>query len=188
MRLVYLPSTRGDLLWLRHYYARVFPAGAAAARTRMLAMERLILDNPHLGRPTHRAGVRRLPVVSRPRLRRAALQLVVRYPEKLSVPLATEIVVGAGATGFVGGLDAVLDYSFRARLPDIEVPALIVWGRNDILIPVEDAYEFEQLIGANARAVVFDDTGHLPQLERPSRFNALLGAFLAGRELAGLGA
>ena len=44
MRLVYLPSTRGDLLWLRHYYARVFPAGAAAARTRMLAMERLILD------------------------------------------------------------------------------------------------------------------------------------------------
>ena len=66
MRLVYLPSTRGDLLWLRHYYARVFPAGAAAARTRMLAMERLILDNPHLGRPTHRAGVRRLQITRTP--------------------------------------------------------------------------------------------------------------------------
>ena len=39
-----------------------------------------------------RTGVKSLPVVNRPRLRRAALQLVVRYPEKLSVPLATELV------------------------------------------------------------------------------------------------
>ena len=58
-----------------------------------------------------RAGVKQLPVASRPRLRRAALQLVVRYPERLSVPLASELVVGAGTPGFVGGLDAVLDYS-----------------------------------------------------------------------------
>jgi pimeloyl-ACP methyl ester carboxylesterase len=132
---------------------------------------------------TARTGVKQLPVVSRRRLRRAALQLVVRYPEKLSVPLASELVVGAGTSGFVGGLDAVLGYSFRDRLPEIEAPTLIVWGRNDILVPVEDAYEFERLIGANARAVVFDDTGHLAQLERPSRFNALLDAFIAGREL-----
>ena len=90
------------------------------------------------------------------------------------MPLASELVVGAGTPGFVGGLDAVLGYSFRDRLPEIEVPTLIVWGRNDILIPVEDAYEFERLIGANARLEVFDDTGHLAMLERPSRFNALL--------------
>jgi pimeloyl-ACP methyl ester carboxylesterase len=128
-----------------------------------------------------RTGVRNLPVVTRPRLRRAALQLVVRHPEKLSVPLASELVVGAGTPGFVGGLDAVLGYSFRDRLPEIEVPTLIVWGRNDILIPVEDAYEFERLIGENARVVVFDDTGHLAMLERPTRFNSLLADFIAGR-------
>ncbi|MBE2314837.1 alpha/beta hydrolase [Solirubrobacter sp. CPCC 204708] len=125
-----------------------------------------------------RVGVKQLPVATRPRLRRAALQLVVRYPERLSVPLASELVVGAGTPGFVGGLDAVLDYSFRERLPEIEIPVLIVWGRNDILIPVADAYEFEELIGANARAVVFDDTGHLSMLERPSRFNGLLAEFI----------
>ena len=39
-----------------------------------------------------RTGVKSLPVVNRPRLRRAALQLVVRYPERLSVPLASELV------------------------------------------------------------------------------------------------
>ena len=125
-----------------------------------------------------RAGVKQLPVASRPRLRRAALQLVVRYPERLSVPLASELVVGAGTPGFVGGLDAVLDYSYRERLAEIEIPVLIVWGRNDILIPVADAYEYERLIGSNARAVVFDDTGHLSMLERPSRFNGLLSEFI----------
>ncbi len=118
-------------------------------------------------------------MVNRPRLRRAALQLVIRYPERLSIPLASELVVGAGTPGFVGGLDAVLAYSFRDRLPEIEIPTLIVWGRNDILIPVEDAYEFERLIGANARLEVFDDTGHLAMLERPSRFNALVSEFIA---------
>jgi pimeloyl-ACP methyl ester carboxylesterase len=126
-----------------------------------------------------RTGVKKLPVVNRPRLRRAALQLVIRYPEKLSVPLASELVVGAGTPGFVGGLDAVLGYSFRDRLPEIEVPTLIVWGRNDVLIPVDDAYEFERLIGQNARLEVFEDTGHLAMLERPSRFNQLLSDFIA---------
>ena len=57
---------------------------------------------------------------------------------------------------------------------------LIVWGRNDTLIPVADAYEFERLIGANARAEIFEDTGHLAMLERPTRFNALLENFIAG--------
>jgi len=134
-----------------------------------------------------RTGVRQLPVVNRPRLRRAALQLVIRYPERLSVPLASELVVGAGTKGFVGGLDAVLGYSFRDRLPEIEVPTLIVWGRNDVLIPVEDAWEYERLIGANARAVVFDDTGHLAMVERPSRFNELLAGFIAEPEPAAPG-
>jgi pimeloyl-ACP methyl ester carboxylesterase len=57
---------------------------------------------------------------------------------------------------------------------------LIVWGRNDILVPVGDAARFERLIGANARKVIFDDTGHLAMLERPSRFNELLAGFIAG--------
>jgi pimeloyl-ACP methyl ester carboxylesterase len=127
-----------------------------------------------------RTGAKVLPVTRRPRLRRAALQVVVRYPEKLSVGLASELVAGSGTPGFVGGLDAVLGYSFRDRLPEIEVPTLIVWGRNDILIPVEDAHEFERLIGENAHAVIFDDTGHLSMLERPARFNELLAEFIAG--------
>jgi pimeloyl-ACP methyl ester carboxylesterase len=39
---------------------------------------------------------------------------------------------------------------------------------------------FEHLIGENAHAVIFEDTGHLAMLERPSRFNDLLAGFIAG--------
>jgi pimeloyl-ACP methyl ester carboxylesterase len=143
------------------------------------------------GAVSAKTPLRSLPMVTRPRLRRAALQIVVRYPERLSVPLAAELVAGAGTHGFVGGLDAVLGYDYRHRLAEIEVPVLIVWGRNDILIPSDDAAEYERLIGANAEAVVFEDTGHLPMIERPSRFNALLAGFLAGEpspqsDIAGL--
>ncbi len=119
-------------------------------------------------------------VVRRPRLRRAAMQFVVRYPEKLSVPLAQELVQSAGKPGFVAGLSAILDYSYRDRLPEIETPVLIVWGRNDILVPVGDATRYADLIGPNARVEIFEDTGHAPMLERPTRFNALLRGFLAG--------
>jgi pimeloyl-ACP methyl ester carboxylesterase len=119
-------------------------------------------------------------VVHRPRLRRAAMQLVVRYPEKLSVPLAQELVLSAGKPGFVDGLDAIMDYSYRDRLPEIEIPVLIVWGRNDLLVPVADATRYADLIGENARVEIFEDTGHTPMLERPTRFNALLRGFLAG--------
>lgn len=119
-------------------------------------------------------------VVRRPRLRRAAMQFVVRYPEKLSVPLAKELVQSAGKPGFVDGLAAIMDYSYRDRLPEIEIPVLIVWGRNDILVPVGDALRYADLIGPNARVEIFEDTGHAPMLERPTRFNELLRGFLAG--------
>jgi pimeloyl-ACP methyl ester carboxylesterase len=52
-----------------------------------------------------------------------------------------------------------------------------VWGREDNLVPVEDADEFERLI-PNARKVILEDTGHVPMIERPQTFNDLLMQFL----------
>jgi pimeloyl-ACP methyl ester carboxylesterase len=119
-------------------------------------------------------------LVRRPRLRRLALQGVVRYPERLSPALTAELFSGAGKPGFMPALEALMNYSFRDRLCQIEVPVLVVWGEYDLLVPVQDADEYARLIGHNARRVVFDDTGHAPQIERPTRFNALLAEFLAG--------
>lgn len=130
---------------------------------------------------TARAGTSSETVVRRRRLRRLFLQTVARYPERLSAPLTWELVQGAETDAFVPALDALLGYSFRERLARIEVPTLIVWGENDILVPVGDAADYERLIGANSRKVVFADTGHVSMIERPSRFNPLVAAFLAGQ-------
>ena len=119
-------------------------------------------------------------VARRPRLRRAAMQSVVRYPERLSPALAHELILGSGKPGFVPAVKALLGYSFRERLGEIEIPVLVVWGENDMLVPVEDAQEYVRLIGPNARRIVFADTGHVPMIERPSRFHELLSEFLAG--------
>jgi pimeloyl-ACP methyl ester carboxylesterase len=153
---------------------------AAGLSTEYLSREPLLAGARAFMAMTARTGLRGSPVVKRPRLRRIALQPVVRYPERLSVPLASELVRGANAPGFMESFEALMSYSFRDRLERIEVPVLIVWGRNDMLVPVEDAEMFEHLIGENAHHVIFDDTGHLPMLERPTRFNELLRGFLAG--------
>src|SRR3712207_7362788 len=42
---------------------------------------------------------------------------------------------------------------FRSdRLAQIEVPVLVVWGANDMMVPVSDAQRFVDLIGSNARS------------------------------------
>jgi pimeloyl-ACP methyl ester carboxylesterase len=127
-----------------------------------------------------RAGSQADALMRRPRGRRLAFQAVVRYPERLSVPLAMELARGGGSPGFNDAFRALLAYSFRDKLDRISIPVLIVWGRNDVLVPVADASTFEHLIGENAHAVVFEDTGHLAMMERPHRFNALVAGFIAG--------
>jgi pimeloyl-ACP methyl ester carboxylesterase len=160
--------------------AKLVLVSAAGLSTEYLAREPLLAGARIFMALTARTGLRGSPVVKRPRLRRVALGTIVRYPERLSVPLATELVAGANAPGFLSAFDALIGYSFRERLPQIEVPVLIVWGRNDMLVPVADAEMFEHLIGDNARSVIFEDTGHLAMVERPSRFNELLAGFIAG--------
>ncbi len=129
-----------------------------------------------LGRLAARSDV----VVRNPHLRRALLLLAVAHPERLSGPLVLEQVNGAGKPGFDAALDAMVRYPIRDRLGEIRAPALIVWGELDRLVPLRDATEFEWLI-ADARAVVYEDTGHMVMLERPERFNADLRGFLAER-------
>jgi pimeloyl-ACP methyl ester carboxylesterase len=155
---------------------------AAGLSTEYYAAQPLLVGARIWALATARAGAQADAVVRRKRLRRIALQGVLRYPEKLSGPLTWELVQGASTPGFMQGLKANLNYSVRDRLARIEVPTLIVWGRNDIIVPVGDALRYQRLIGPNARAEVFEDTGHVPMLERPSRFNRLLDAFLAGRD------
>ncbi|HSO97647.1 MAG TPA: alpha/beta hydrolase, partial [Solirubrobacteraceae bacterium] len=75
-------------------------------------------------------------------------------------------------------LNALVTYDFRDRLPEIACPTLIVHGREDGLVPVADADEFNRLI-PQSRLLLLDETGHVPMMERPQTFNGELLAVLA---------
>lgn len=125
------------------------------------------------------AGIRSRAVVLRPRLRHLALGVVFRHPTRLRADLVYEQVArGAGRSGFAPALEALISCDFVDRLPEIGCPTLIVWGSDDVLVPVEDAHEFERLI-PDSRKLILEDTGHCAMLERPQTFNRCLVEFLA---------
>jgi pimeloyl-ACP methyl ester carboxylesterase len=120
---------------------------------------------------------RRGTFVRRPGLRHAILAYVFRHPSRLAPDLTYQFMNGAGSAGFIPALGALIDYDFRDRLGDVACPTLLVWGREDNLVPVADADKFEELI-PNARKVIFEDTGHCAMIERPETFNDLVLDFL----------
>jgi pimeloyl-ACP methyl ester carboxylesterase len=63
------------------------------------------------------------------------------------------------------------------------LPLLIVWGENDPIIPVEHAREAHAHL-PDSHLEIFEDTGHVPQMERPGRFIAALERFMAETEPA----
>ena len=123
-------------------------------------------------------------IVSRPRLRHLVMFTVVRHPTLLEADITFETLSGTGKPAFVPALDALTSYDFRDRLPEIGCPTLLLWGREDMLVPVGDADEFERMI-PDVRKEIFDDTGHLPMIERAETFNQCVMEFLAERGEAG---
>jgi pimeloyl-ACP methyl ester carboxylesterase len=65
------------------------------------------------------------------------------------------------------------------------VPTLIVWGARDPIIPVRHGEDAHNHI-PGSRLEVFEEVGHLPQVEAPLRFALTLEEFLAGTEPASL--
>jgi pimeloyl-ACP methyl ester carboxylesterase len=65
------------------------------------------------------------------------------------------------------------------RLGGIHVPTLVVWGKQDALLPIESGERYSKEI-AGAKLVSFDKCGHVPPLERAAEFVAVVAGFLSG--------
>jgi pimeloyl-ACP methyl ester carboxylesterase len=64
-----------------------------------------------------------------------------------------------------------------------EVPVLIVWGARDPIIPVRHGEEAHEAL-PGSRLEIFEGAGHMPQVEQPVRFIAVLERFLEETEPA----
>lgn len=63
------------------------------------------------------------------------------------------------------------------HLKEIAHPTLIIWGANDVIFPVNQAYRLAEIL-PHAQLHVLPETGHLPHEEQPDEVARLVIAFL----------
>ena len=64
-------------------------------------------------------------------------------------------------------------------LAKVKPPTLVVWGRQDAIIPVESGELYGHVL-SNSTLKVVDRCGHSPQIEKPQEFQAAITDFLSG--------
>jgi pimeloyl-ACP methyl ester carboxylesterase len=71
-----------------------------------------------------------------------------------------------------------MDNAVKDHIGDIKAPTLILWGKNDNLIPVETAAAFHAAI-PGSKVVIYPNTGHLPHEEVANQSAADVREFLS---------
>ncbi len=71
--------------------------------------------------------------------------------------------------------------ALQAGVPSIKVPTLIMWGRQDRILPISHLDSARRLL-PHAQVQIFEDCGHIPQMEKPEAFNRAVLDFIAGAE------
>ena len=64
-----------------------------------------------------------------------------------------------------------------AQYPELRVPTLLIWGKEDRIVPLRGGERLEKDL-PNARLKVLDECGHIPQEEKPMESLDLLRSFL----------
>ena len=64
------------------------------------------------------------------------------------------------------------------NLHRITSPTLIIWGRQDAIIPLKQAYYAKEKI-SNSKLHIIEQCGHMPNFEKPDEFNQVVLDFLS---------
>jgi pimeloyl-ACP methyl ester carboxylesterase len=74
-------------------------------------------------------------------------------------------------------------YMYNPSLPyylaAVKTPTLVLWGRQDAIVPLECGELYNQAL-SNSKLAVIDQCGHTPQVEKPQEFLSEVTGFLAG--------
>ncbi len=155
-------------------------AGISTALYRTWASERVgrfLVTGGAIGEPGRRDPEQAKRLLRRPGYVQFVMGAVARHPTLLAKDLLAEQLGSIGAPGFMAAFQAILDYDFTDRLGEIACPTLVVQGTDDVLVPLGDAHEYARRI-PKAAALILEDTGHVPMLERPVTFDRAVLEFL----------
>jgi len=73
-------------------------------------------------------------------------------------------------------------FDIKPRLHEVKAPVLITHGRHDWIIPLSAAEDMQRLY-PHARLVVFENSGHSPQIEEADKWEAAVRRFLTDNHL-----
>ena len=79
--------------------------------------------------------------------------------------------------GNARGEELLAEFDLTPRLPELQVPTLILCGKDDLITPVERATVLHQNV-KNSELVVFEKSGHVPFFEEPAAFTQVVKGFL----------
>jgi 4,5:9,10-diseco-3-hydroxy-5,9,17-trioxoandrosta-1(10),2-diene-4-oate hydrolase len=111
------------------------------------------------------------------------------YVDPKFYPTEAEILEGSRRLSDPAYMDSLkaLNYNYpalsltltglRSRLAEVKHPVLIIWGKQDKIIHVSCA-ELASSELTNSRLHLFDNCGHMPQVEKAEEFNKLVSDFL----------
>ena len=122
----------------------------------------------------------RIAAAQRDGMRALADATLVRWfatPDGAAIPAVRSMIEGTRLEGFVACARALQDYDFRPGLPQMRLPTLFVAGSADGTMPASMPLLAAAVPGAQYAEIA--EAGHLPCIEQPDAFNAVLEAFLA---------
>ncbi len=156
--------------------------GNLALRVALSAPERvlrLVLSGcdpnaPEPGGPDLAAGMKATPDAVIDML--AGLVVKPKHTDAKAVfcEMAARVGSDAGATQFRATASR---REVTSRLGTLSMPALVVWGEEDALAPAAGGKALADAL-PNAEFHAISDCGHLPSLEKPAEYAALLRQFL----------
>jgi pimeloyl-ACP methyl ester carboxylesterase len=145
--------------------------------------------NPHPRRLSELAGhvggsvtsLRRVfgtPLVANGIARRVLLWGSVAAPQRMAPSDARTMLQGSKGSSRIGaGIAAVLMSDLRADLAASKVPLGLIWGEHDRIVPI-GALSAIRAVRPDAIAETLPDAAHVPQIEHPAEFVAVLARIL----------
>lgn len=116
------------------------------------------------------------------------IRLVLNYSMRVKSQITTKKIQGYSFFMKLPGAEFALAQTAKhivpldvdaitARFSEVSVPTLIIWGKDDRVIPLENGYRLHAAI-QTSQLIILPETGHIPHEERPEEVMLAIKEFL----------